>query len=149
MESLAKNGAYTVSNAVKARIDADFCGYFADENDTAQTIRKYQDQGYLMDTHTAVGVFCAEQYLHDTSDSNTPLVVASTASPYKFAADVYTSLGQDAPADPLQSQEKLAAHTGTNIPYPLVGLGEREVRFTQTVDAQDILQEVFRFADTQ
>ena len=149
MESLAKNGAYTVSNAVKARIDADFCGYFADENDTAQTIRKYQDQGYLMDTHTAVGVFCAEQYLHDTSDINTPLVVASTASPYKFAADVYTSLGQDAPADPLQSQEKLAAHTGTNIPYPLVGLGEREVRFTKTVDAQDILQEVFRFADTQ
>ncbi len=149
MESLTKNGAYTVSNAVKARIDADFCGYFADEVKTAQTIRKYQDIGYLMDTHTAVGVCCAEQYLHDSNDIKTPMVVASTASPYKFAADVYTSLGKDAPADPLQSQALLSEYTGTQIPYPLKGLGEREVRFDKTVDAQDILQEVLRFADTQ
>ena len=149
MESLAKDGAYTVSNAVKARIDADFCGYFADETQTAQTILKYQKNGYLMDTHTAVGVCCAEQYLRDSADTATPMVVASTASPYKFAADVYTSLGKQAPADPLQSQALLSEYTGTEIPYPLVGLGEREVRFDKTVDAQDILQEVLRFADTQ
>ena len=149
MESLNKDGAYTVSNAVKARIDADFCGYFADEAQTAQTIRKYQEAGYLMDTHTAVGVCCAEQYLCDSNDTATPMVVASTASPYKFAADVYTSLGMSAPSDPLQSQALLSEYTGTQIPYPLVGLGERQIRFSNTVDAQDILQEVLRFADTQ
>lgn len=149
MEALAKDGAYTVSNAVKASIAADFCGYFADEAQTSETIRKYQKNGYLMDTHTAVGVCCAEQYLKDTNDTHTPMIVASTASPYKFAADVYMSLGKDAPADPLLSQELLSAYTDTQIPYPLVGLGEREVRFDKTVDAQDILQEVLRFADTQ
>ena len=149
MESLSKTGAYTVSDAVKTRIDADFCGYFADEAQTAQTICKYQQNGYLMDTHTAVGVYCAEQYLHDSGDTATPMVVASTASPYKFAADVYTSLGMEAPADALQSQALLSAHTGTQIPYPLVGLGEREVRFDKTVDSADILTEVLRFADTQ
>ncbi len=149
MESLAANGAYTVSNAVKARIDADFCGYFADEAQTAQTISKYAQGGYLMDTHTAVGVCCAEQYLQQSQDTATPMVVASTASPYKFAADVYTSLGKAAPSDPLQSQALLSEHTGTQIPYPLVGLGERTVRFDMTVDDKDILQEVLRFADTQ
>ena len=40
------------------------------------------------------------------------IIVASTASPYKFAADVYTSLGMEAPSDPLLSQELLAKHTG-------------------------------------
>ena len=149
MESLAKTGAYTVSNAVKARIDADFCGYFADEAQTSQTICKYQQSGYLMDTHTAVGVCCAEQYLCDTGDTATPMVVASTASPYKFAADVYTSLGKDAPADALESQALLSEYTGTQIPYPLVGLGERTVRFEKTVESADILDEVLRFADTQ
>ena len=149
MESLSKNGAYTVSNAVKSRIDSDFCGFFADEEKTAQTIRKYQESGYLMDTHTAVGVCCAEQYMQNSGDTLTPLVVASTASPYKFAADVYTSLGKNAPEDPLQSQALLSEYTGTQIPYPLVGLGERQIRFDRTVDAQDILAEVFRFADTQ
>lgn len=149
MESLNQNGAYTISNAAKARIEADFCGYFANEAQTAATIHKYQEKGYLMDTHTAVGVCCAEQYRQNSEDTATPIVIASTASPYKFAADVYTSLGKEAPADPLESQSLLSAYTGTSIPYPLVGLGEREIRFEKTVDASDILQEVLRFADTQ
>ena len=102
-----------------------------------------------MDTHTAVAVYCAEQYLQSSKDDNVPLVIASTASPYKFAADVYTSLGQDAPEDPLQSQHALSEYTGTQIPYPLVGLGERTVRFDKTVHANELLQEVLRFADTQ
>ncbi len=148
MESLASTGAYTVSNAVKEKIDADFCGFFADEEKTANTIRKYLDLGYLMDTHTAVGVSCAEQYLQATDDTR-PLVVASTASPYKFAADVYTSLGKQAPADALEAQGLLSAYTGTMIPYPLVGLGSRAIRFEMTVDSENILQEVYRFADTQ
>ena len=76
-------------------------------------------------------------------------MVASTASPYKFAADVYTSLGKQAPEDALESQELLSAYTGTEIPYPLLGLGSREIRFNKTVAAADILQEVYRFADTQ
>lgn len=149
MQSLNKTGAYTVNNAVKEKIVADFCGYYADEQQTAQTIRKYQENGYLMDTHTAVAVCCAEQYLQSSKDENVPLVIASTASPYKFAADVYTSLGQDAPEDPLQSQQTLSEYTGTQIPYPLVGLGERTVRFDKTVHANELLQEVLRFADTQ
>lgn len=149
MQSLNKTGAYTVNNAVKDKIVADFCGYYADEQQTAQTIRKYQENGYLMDTHTAVAVCCAEQYLQSSKDDNVPLVIASTASPYKFAADVYTSLGQDAPKDPLQSQQALSEYTGTRIPYPLVGLGERTVRFDKTVHANELLQEVLRFADTQ
>ena len=149
MESLAQNGAYTVSNAAKDRIDADFCGYYANETQTAQTIHKYHASGYLMDTHTAVGVFCAEQYRMDTRDTSTPMIVASTASPYKFAADVYTSLGKQAPEDPLQAQSLLAEYSGTQIPYPLVGLGERQIKFDKTIDAKDILEEVLRFADTQ
>jgi len=149
MQSLNQTGAYTVSNAVKEKIDADFCGYYADEQQTAQTIRKYQENGYLMDTHTAVAVYCAEQYLESNRDDKTPLVIASTASPYKFAADVYTSLGMDAPEDALKSQQLLSDYTGTQIPYPLVGLGERAVRFDKTVHADQLLEEVLRFADTQ
>ena len=149
MQSLNQTGAYTVSNAVKEKIDADFCGYYADEVQTAQTIRKYQENGYLMDTHTAVAVFCAEQFLQSSKEHNVPLVIASTASPYKFAADVYTSLGKDAPEDALKSQQLLSDYTGTQIPYPLVGLGERAVRFDKTVHADQLLEEVLRFADSQ
>ena len=66
------------------------------------------------------------------------MVVDSTASPYKFAADVYESLGKTQPADPLAALDELSETTGTEIPYPLRGLGERTVRFTRVIDADEL-----------
>ena len=79
----------------------------------------------------------AEQYVANLSDVR-PMVVDSTASPYKFAADVYESLGKTQPADPLAALDELASATNTEIPYPLRGLGQREVRFTKVIDAEEM-----------
>ena len=140
MESLKKDGTYTVDGDVLAAIKENFSGYFADETATAATIKAYFEKyGYLADTHTAVALSSAEQYVAtlDASDIR-PMVVDSTASPYKFAADVYESLGHTQPADPLEALDELAVTTGTEIPYPLRGLGEREVRFTRVIDADEM-----------
>ena len=138
MESLKQDGAYTVDAEVLAAINENFSGYFADEAATAATIKTYFEKyGYLADTHTAVALSAAEQYIA-TLDEVRPMVVDSTASPYKFAADVYESLGKAQPADPLAALDELAAATATEIPYPLRGLGQREVRFTQVIDAADM-----------
>ena len=138
MESLKKDGAYTVETDVLAAINDNFSGYFADEAATAETIKTYFEKyGYLADTHTAVALSAAEQYIA-TLDEVRPIVVDSTASPYKFAADVYESLGKAQPADPLAALDELATATNTEIPYPLRGLGQREVRFTQVIDAADM-----------
>ncbi len=135
MSALNKNGAYTVEADVKEKIDASFEGYYADEEKTAETIRRTMSRyNYLADTHTAVGISAAEQYMEKTGD-RTPMVVASTASPYKFAADVYHSLYGEKPTDPLAALELLRERTATEIPYPLRGIGERTVRFTDVVDS--------------
>lgn len=137
MESLKLSGAYTVDAEVLVKITENFSGYFADEAATAETIKAYfEGYSYLADTHTAVALSAAEQYLATlpTGDIRS-LVVDSTASPYKFAADVYASLGKTQPEDPLVALDALSAVTDTEIPYPLRGLGEREVRFTQVIDA--------------
>ena len=140
MESLKKDGAYTVDADVIAAINENFSGYFADEAATAATIKAYfESYDYLADTHTAVALASAEQYIAtlDAADVR-PMVVDSTASPYKFAADVYESLGKTQPADPLAALDELASATNTEIPYPLRGLGEREVRFTRVIDADEM-----------
>ena len=138
MESLKKDGAYTVDAEVLAAITENFSGYFADETATAETIKTYFEKyGYLADTHTAVALSAAEQYIATLNEVR-PTVVDSTASPYTFAADVYESLGKAQPADPLAALDELAAATATEIPYPLRGLGQREVRFTQVIDAADM-----------
>ena len=140
MESLKKNGAYTVDADVIAAINENFSGYFADEAATAATIKSYfESYDYLADTHTAVALASAEQYIATLDADNVrPMVVDSTASPYKFAADVYESLGKTQPADPLAALNELASATNTEIPYPLRGLGEREVRFTRVIDADEM-----------
>ena len=140
MESLKNQGAYTVDEDVLSAIKENFSGYFADEAATAATIKSYfEDYGYLADTHTAVALASADRYVDSLGDTEIrPMVVDSTASPYKFAADVYESLGKTQPADPLAALDELVAATNTEIPYPLRGLGEREVRFTNVINAEEM-----------
>ena len=142
MSDLATKGIYTVSSDVKTKIDESFKGYFADEAETAETINAYYNKyGYLSDTHTAVALCSAEKYIAESGD-NTPMVVASTASPYKFAADVCKSLGMERPVDDMDALDMLSEFSGTEISYPLRGLAEREVRFTKVIDSCDMLDVV-------
>ena len=70
------------------------------------------------------------------------MVVASTASPYKFAADVCASLGLQKPENDLDALDMLVKATATEIPYPLKDIAKRAVRFTDTVKAEDMLNAV-------
>ena len=145
MRSLNETGAYAVDADIKAKINENFLGYCADEAATSATIRKYfEESGYLMDTHTAVAFNSLDQYRSESGDS-TKNIVASTASPYKFANDVYISLFGGAPADELSALDELSAKTGTEIPYPLKGLAARKVNFNTVIDAQDMLGEVYNY----
>ena len=145
MKELSESGKYAVSAEVKAKIDELFSGYYADEEDTAKTIKDtFEKYGYLCDTHTAVGVSAAERYCREKGDS-TITVVDSTASPYKFASDVYSALGQTAPSDPLDALEALSEFTKTEIAYPLKGLAERKVIFDKIIKTDDMPVEVLKF----
>ena len=142
MDALSKDGAYEVSDEVKSKIDESFCGYYTDEETCAAIIKKYFfEYNYLSDTHTAVALNAAEKYIAESGD-NTPMVVASTASPYKFASDVCASLGLEKPADDMDALDMLSDFTKTEITYPLRGLADRKVRFTRVIDACDMLDVV-------
>ena len=145
MKELNTVGRYEVSNEIKAFIAENFIGYFADENETAKTINTfYNDDKYLIDTHTAVAMNCAEKYVSAFNDDK-KMVVASTASAYKFAADVYKSIAnKDASAD-TEALNELSALTNTEIAYPLRNLAERKIIFDKVIEASDMLEEVYKF----
>ena len=145
MKQLNTEGKYTVDADVKAAIDETFAGYFATEKQTEQTIHTYFERhGYLCDTHTAVALCCAAQYQNHTGDF-APMVVDSTASPYKFANDVYHAVTGEPASDELAALKELSAKTDTEIPYPLAGLAKRKVRFDTVIDAKDMLSEVYKY----
>lgn len=87
MGALSKDGKYEITEAMKAQL-ADFYGNYAKEEESAAVIKKlYEDTGYVIDTHTAVAAAAYQKYEAETGDKTTT-VIASTASPYKFARSV-------------------------------------------------------------
>ena len=87
MENLAAGGAYTITEEMKEAL-ADFYGNYCTEEETAETIKRvYEESGYILDTHTAVASGVYEKYRKESGDE-TPVIIASTASPYKFARSV-------------------------------------------------------------
>ena len=145
MKKLSEVGKYEVSSQAMDAIKQNFVGYFADEEETANTLRKiYSDFGYLADTHTSVAFNCAEKYVNDTNDTK-PMVVVSTASPYKFAADVYKSITKKTASDGTAALDELSALTSTQISYPLRDLDKRNINFNTVIKSDAMLEEVYKF----
>lgn len=146
MKQLKETGCYTVDEKELAAIRETFVGYYADENQCADAIRTaFTKFHYLCDTHTAVGLHAAWEHAKD-SVNNRKILLASTASPFKFANAVYAALtGKTAETD-LAALDLLSSYTGAVIPAPLAGIGERKVRFDTTVDPVEMTQTVLDFS---
>lgn len=135
MEALAKTGKYTVGADVLAKLQSEFAAGCADDAATAAAIRGvYRETGYLCDTHTAVAVNVYRDYAAKTGD-RTPTVIASTASPFKFANSVLpAAFGRAADGGDFALLAKLAELSGQPAPQALAGLQDKTERFTSTVE---------------
>ena len=142
MAQLSETGRYQVSDRIRDRLQKCFKGYFCDDKETQRTIRTMFDKyGYLIDTHTAVAFSALEQYRRETGD-DTPTVVASTASPFKFCGSVLEALGETTIASGLDALDQLTERTGQPAPAPLAGLRDKKVRFTQVVEKENMADAV-------
>ena len=137
-DALKNDGKYTVTEDVLAKLKDLFFGGYCSEENTSKTIKNvYEKYGYLIDTHTAVAVSVYEDYKAETGD-NRPTVIASTASPYKFANSVLEALGETVPEDEFDIAEKLSAITNTEIPAPIAALRTAEIRFNNVCEKDDM-----------
>ncbi len=142
MKQLNATGTYTVSDQLKARIGAAFYGGFCDETRTGQIIRSvWEKDHYLIDPHTAVAYGVLTEYRERTGDQ-TPAVFVSTASPFKFCADVLKSLGTENVAPGLDALDQLSAVSGRSAPAPLASLRNKTVRFQESVDKERMIDVV-------
>ncbi len=136
---LATDGKYEVSEAVKAKLQADFVGGFCDDAETKKTIHDFKEQyGYTCDTHTAVAVKVYMDYIAKTGDT-TKTIIASTASPYKFSASVLEAIeGAQSADDEYEQVAHLAEVSGLPVPQSLAALKDKPVRFSEVIDKADM-----------
>jgi threonine synthase len=145
MNQLNTTGAYQVSEDILAQIKANFAAGCTDDAATKETIGKMMaEHDYLIDTHTAVAFHVLEQYRQETGDE-TPAVVASTASPFKFCDAVLESLGVSEIRSGTDVLDQLTEVTGRPAPAPLASLKTKQPRFDGSVEKEQMKEQVLGF----
>ena len=128
MEELAAKGRYEVGENVLQNLKETFWAGWVDDAATKEMIREvYEKEHYVLDTHSAVAYRVAQAYKKETG-SERPLVVVSTASPYKFNESVLDALGEErAGLDEFAQLDKLASLNESPIPQGLASLKTAEI----------------------
>ena len=141
MRQLRDEGRYQVTDKMLARLHEIFsCACCDDAQATEVMGRVWREHGYVCDPHTAVAWHAADAFMEQADGA--PVVVLSTASPYKFPAAVLSALGEEPGDDEFAMMDKLSALTGTPIPKNLATLREKQVRHKDVIDKDAMLDYV-------
>lgn len=142
MKDLKEKGAYTISDDMKKNI-ADFYGGYSNEENTLESIKDvYENDGYLMDTHTAVAFDVYKDYKNKTKDKNKSVII-STASPYKFTASVMNALDEKYKGvDDFVLVREMEKLTAIAIPSGIKDIEKREILHNRICEKTKIDEEV-------
>lgn len=131
MNKLGSDGVYDIGSAyMSAFRDLFWADWVSDEDTTGAITRIYKQYHYLADPHTAVAWQVADRYRTQTRD-DTPLVILSTASPFKFNESVLNAIaGQQVAAGKSEFDmlREISQMTGWNVPAGLSELQRLPVR---------------------
>lgn len=139
MESLAADGKYVIDEQMKAQL-ADFYGNYANEKETAETIRSiYEGCGYVIDTHTSVAASVYRKYVEETGDT-TKTVIASTASPYKFTRSVMEAIDSEkyAAMGDFELVDELSAISKVPVPNAIEEIRSAEIRHNTVAEVDEM-----------
>nr|WP_319488086.1 threonine synthase [uncultured Caproiciproducens sp.] len=132
MNELAATGMYQIDDDILNQLHEIFYAGFCDDDATKATIKEmYHTENYLCDTHTAVAINVYSQYVNDKNDAQTPTIVVSTASPYKFADSVLSAVSANYSKDASEFEKihELHVMTGTPVPVQIAELESKKVLY--------------------
>lgn len=138
-QEMRRSGSFTIPASLRMVWQGRMLAGFATAEAAFAAIRHvFATYGYLLDPHTAYGYAVAEQFRHELGDA-TPLLLASTASPFKFPQAVLSALGvETAGVMETALPGLLSEKSGWRIPVSLDGLDELPLRHDLVVDAQQM-----------
>ena len=145
MKELQESGTYEITEEMKERLSV-FYGNYASEPETAAVIREiYQETGYIIDTHTAVAAAVYQKYKSETGD-DTKAVIASTASPYKFARSVMTAIDRKYENRPdFELIDELETISGVKVPQAIEDIRTAPVRHKTVCEVEEMQSVVKKF----
>lgn len=148
MNDLNTTGKYTVDEETRRELKEKFYGGYCDDSQTQNVIKTtFDNYSYLSDTHTAVGISVYNDYKAETGD-NTPTIIASTASPYKFVDSVLASFEKVSTDDEFEKIKELEKLSGTSAPKQILELKDKKSRFDKVIDKDTMPEFVLEQIET-
>lgn len=138
MKALTEKGSYQITPEMEEGLK-EFYGNYATEEETADTIRGFfEENQYVLDTHTAVAADVYKKYMEETKDSR-PAVIVSTASPYKFTRSVMTAIDKKyEDMEDFALADELERISGVKIPKAIEEIRTAPVRHNTVAEAADM-----------
>lgn len=145
MMSLQTKGSYCITEEMQAKLGDFYGGYIEDEATLKWIKQIYDEEGYLMDTHTAVAYGVYRSYQEETKD-HTPSVIVSTASPYKFTGSVMGALDSKYEGvDDFSLLKQMENLLQEEMPKGIREIAERPIRHTTICEKQAMKDVVLGF----
>ena len=144
MKSLKDTGKYEITSQMKEQL-GDFYGNYATEAEDAATIKKiYDNDNYIVDTHTSIAATVYEKYKKETGDE-TKTVIASTASPYKFTRSVMDAINSKyASMTDFELVDELCRISGVKIPKAIEDIRTAPVLHDTVCEVNEMCDNVKR-----
>ncbi len=152
MKALSAKGRYEIRVEEKAALEELYYAGCTSEDDTVECMYEFfTEYGYPMDTHTGVAMFVAQKYeemkKEKNIEDNHPMVVVSTASPYKFPQDVLYALTGNDVKDSFKGIKRINLLTAMKVPESLKALRYKTARFKTVSTPDKLFDEVLKFVE--
>ena len=146
MRQLQECGSYCIGDQRREWLADVFYAGCASDRETAWEIKeRFEQDHYLMDTHTAVASRVLKEYRKQTQDA-TVTVLVSTASPYKFSEAVLTALEGEhvAGMDAFACADRLEQLSGIPVPPQVRQLPTLPIRHTAVTPPAQMAEAVMK-----
>lgn len=153
MKALVTDGKYELTEAEKDALSS-FIGGWTDEDGTAAEIKKvYEGADYVMDTHTSVASSVARSFVNSAAslkeagvDAALPMVVVSTASPFKFTRSVMSAIDKKyEEMEDFDLIDELSRMTGIKVPQAIEDIRTAPVLHNIVCETEKMQEEVLKF----
>jgi threonine synthase len=142
MDSLNKIGRYTLTKEELASIHEDFDATYATDSECKEYIaRYYEEEGYIIDPHTATCIKAYEQKTPKELKS----IIYSTAEWTKFSTTVAQALGEEGIESDTKALEWIVNNTSQIVPPMIDGLFCKEIKHPIVVNEDGIKGEIIKF----
>ncbi|MBL0686916.1 MAG: threonine synthase [Sulfurospirillum sp.] len=142
MEQLKKEQYYKLSSEELLELQKDFSAIHCCDNFVKKTIKKFIDENYIMDPHTAT---CIKAY-NKLREKNIPSVLCSTAEWTKFAPTMLSSINNDTKKHhDKKALKDISNSLHVKIPDSINSLFEKDILYSKVIDKKNIEKEILEF----